>query len=60
MRSKTMTSYSEVEATNKVDKTVLSTKEARQGDNAGVLYVLIASALGAIVGLAYVGYYNLS
>jgi hypothetical protein len=52
-----MTGYSDAEAMNKADKTVVTTKEARQGESAGVIYVLIASGLGAILALAIVGYF---
>lgn len=55
-----MTGYTEAESMNKTDKTVLSTKEARQGERTGVIYVLAVSALGAILGLAVVGFYILS
>lgn len=55
-----MIGYTAAEARNKTDETVLSTEEARQGERTGVIYVLIASALGAILGLALVGYYIFS
>lgn len=51
-----MTGYSNTEAMNKGDKPVLTTKEARQAERAGVIWVLIASGLGAIVALAVVAY----
>ena len=52
-------SSTHIESMKTSDATVLETDEARQGERAGVIKVLVASGLGAIFGLALVSYFLL-